>query len=363
LSFIGAIAVLGGRSLKEDEGEMSPSTTKRCALLKVETLEDRTAPAVHSLTTAVVYLEAMKVSGPSAIVTADLNRDGRADLAIAHKGTRDVTVRLARPDGSFQDEMRFPIEGSGPDALLVIDFNGTGHLDLVSVALDNNEVFFLAGNGDGTFRKPVPLASEELRAAEAILAGTDTGEGRLPLESGHGADRTTMARGNDVDEPDRVKAVSAESLMQSAAGGGSRTTGEFQRGDAQENEEFAAPTTSPGLSLPFVRLEGRRLSLPDVFVINGPGCTTEAGILSERGAAQESPQDSRDRAEAVPDPAIDESGPNRFRLPCDDVIYPDDRDSVPGRWGIAETLAGTIMIGGFVNDIPITLSKRRNIAI
>src|SRR5258708_1569130 len=144
--------------------QMSASGSKCQALLALEKLEDRTAPAGNSLAAASLpaipvsmgvsfpALAAMTIPVRHRSVTADLDGDGIVDLAIVNRGSRDVSVLLGLGDGAFGNEMRFPVGIADPDTLVVGDFSGNGHLDLAGISLESHEVFVLRGKGDGTFQ-------------------------------------------------------------------------------------------------------------------------------------------------------------------------------------------------------------------
>jgi hypothetical protein len=67
-------------------------------------------------------------NGPRSIVIADLNGDGKADVAISNVGWNDISLLLGNGDGSFQQPVNFGMDGAGP--LAVADFNGDGSPDL-----------------------------------------------------------------------------------------------------------------------------------------------------------------------------------------------------------------------------------------
>ena len=90
-------------------------------------------------------------TGTRSIVTADFNRDGRLDLAVANQESNDLNILLGNADGTFQTPVNYAI-GSGPQSVTFGDLNEDGNLDLVTANEDSNDVTILLGNGDGTFQ-------------------------------------------------------------------------------------------------------------------------------------------------------------------------------------------------------------------
>src|SRR5215831_6356775 len=106
---------------------------------------------------------------PDGVAIADLNGDGKADLAVANSSTSttinqgDVGVLIGNGDGTFQTVVPYSASEFGAAAIKVADMNGDGIPDVVVVncsAISGNcnggggNVGVLLGNGDGTL-KPV----------------------------------------------------------------------------------------------------------------------------------------------------------------------------------------------------------------
>src|SRR5205814_2882547 len=87
-----------------------------------------------------------------AVAIADLNGDGKLDLAVAAPGgsAKPVAVLLGNGDGTCQARVE---SGSGVDGPIAIaDLNGDGKPDIVASNYGSNAVTVLLGNGDGSFR-------------------------------------------------------------------------------------------------------------------------------------------------------------------------------------------------------------------
>src|SRR5437870_489925 len=62
---------------------------------------------------------------PLAVVLADVNGDGKLDLALANHGSNTVSVLLGNGDGTFAAKQDFAT-GSAPFSVAVADVNGDG---------------------------------------------------------------------------------------------------------------------------------------------------------------------------------------------------------------------------------------------
>jgi FG-GAP-like repeat len=89
--------------------------------------------------------------GPSSVVLADFNGDGKTDLAVADLSASAVSVSLGDGTGTFPTVTDYPV-GRSPSSIAVGDFNKDGKLDLVVANRLNGSVIFLLGDGTGSFR-------------------------------------------------------------------------------------------------------------------------------------------------------------------------------------------------------------------
>ena len=90
---------------------------------------------------------------PIALAIADLNRDGKPDLAVVDLGNDALSVLLGKGDGTFGAHVDYAT-GSFPVSIAIADFNADNSQDL-AVANQNNAgtVSILFGKGNGTFKK------------------------------------------------------------------------------------------------------------------------------------------------------------------------------------------------------------------
>jgi hypothetical protein len=97
---------------------------------------------------------------PIAVSTGDFDADGKLDLAVANDGypSGTVSVLLGVGNGAFAAPIPYAVGPAYPFSVAVADLNGDGRLDLAVVTGTDNQapgsVAVLMGNGDGTFQPP-----------------------------------------------------------------------------------------------------------------------------------------------------------------------------------------------------------------
>ncbi len=149
---------------------------------------------------------------PRSVAVADLNRDGRLDLAFAR--ANEVTVLLGEGTGRFQPAVKYA-GAALPQVILAADFNRDGAPDLVTAGYDDVAVLFL-GNGDGTFtRSTTPPTGIR---GDSLVARDFNRDGNLDIATHHsGGIAVVPGRGDGTFGAPIVTTVSPEGAALDAA--------------------------------------------------------------------------------------------------------------------------------------------------
>jgi hypothetical protein len=127
------------------------------------------------------------------VVVADFNGDQKKDVATADYGG-NVSVLLGKGDGTFQAHLDFPVDSQAMD-VAVADLNGDGWQDLVTANNGASSVSVLLGNGNGTFQGRVDYATGT--SPDAVAIADVNGDGKQDLVSANsGANSVSVLMGN-----------------------------------------------------------------------------------------------------------------------------------------------------------------------
>ena len=87
-----------------------------------------------------------------ALALADVNGDGKPDIAVIDRHGYSVSVLLGNGNGTLQTQNTFSTGPFSPNSLAAGDVNGDGIPDFVLAG--HNELIVLLGNSNGTFQAP-----------------------------------------------------------------------------------------------------------------------------------------------------------------------------------------------------------------
>jgi hypothetical protein len=120
-------------------------------------------------------------NGPQIPATGDFNSDGILDLVVCNRYAATVSILLGNGDGTFQPHVDYQAGKISADHVAVGDFNGDGKLDLVVANVMDDTISVLLGNGDGTFQSPVAYSTGSGTAPGWTSVGDVNGDGNLDL--------------------------------------------------------------------------------------------------------------------------------------------------------------------------------------
>jgi hypothetical protein len=108
------------------------------------------------------------------VAVADVNGDGKPDLAVANSNQGTVGVLLGNGDGTFQAAVSYSLGGLGAGWVAIADVNGDNKPDLAVASCGTSScssaVGVMLGNGDGSFQAAVSYGSGGIGAASVAIA-------------------------------------------------------------------------------------------------------------------------------------------------------------------------------------------------
>ena len=114
-------------------------------------------------------------TSPYSVAAADLNGDGKPDLAIANAGSNNVSVLLNQGNGTFAAKVDYAA-GTNPNSVAVADLNGDGKPELAITNSSSSNVSILVNQGNGTFAAKVDYGAGTLPTS--IVAADLDGDGK-----------------------------------------------------------------------------------------------------------------------------------------------------------------------------------------
>jgi hypothetical protein len=121
---------------------------------------------------------------PADIEAAELNGDGHVDLAVVNWGSRDVVLYFGRGSGDFSAALSIPHGGVAAYSLDVADLDGDGDTDLV-VGDAGGDVRIFENDGGGTFEVGPVLAAD--RGLRSVVIADLNGDGLPDIATANAA--------------------------------------------------------------------------------------------------------------------------------------------------------------------------------
>ena len=134
----------------------------------------------------------MPPDAAAAIGIGDFNRDGKLDLVTVGQfgSAGQAGILLGNGDGTFTPGESYDI-GADPQSVAVADLNGDGKLDLAIADIFAGSIDILLGNGDGTFRQGAIVPT--LAFPGSIQQADFNGDGKVDLAVATGSGPTVIS--------------------------------------------------------------------------------------------------------------------------------------------------------------------------
>ena len=156
-----------------------PLNRHRLGLLLGSSLFVSSAALGQTFSPLVSY-SATSGGSPQAVTTADFNKDGRLDVAIANYAGHSVAVLLGQANGTLGTAATYGSGASGyPQGIATGDFNGDGRPDLVVANSNSNTLGVLLAQANGTFGAVTTYAAGTYTSQVAV--GDINKDGKLDL--------------------------------------------------------------------------------------------------------------------------------------------------------------------------------------
>ena len=134
---------------------------------------------------------------PYSVTSADFDGDNNPDLAVADRNSNSVSVRLGDGSGGFGPKTDFPLPttSSRPESVTSADFNGDGNPDLAVANRGSTNVSVLLGDGSGGFGAKTNFTAST--GPRSVTSADFNADGRPDLAVANGGrDTVSVLRGD-----------------------------------------------------------------------------------------------------------------------------------------------------------------------
>ncbi|WP_433985316.1 MBG domain-containing protein [Tunturiibacter empetritectus] len=117
-------------------------------------------------------------TAPNSLVAADINGDGKLDLAVTYSSTKKIGIFRGNGAGAFAVQATLLSTGTTPTSIVAGDFNADGNVDLAVANSGQTTASLFLGNGDFTFQTPTTptVAKTPIAVASADFNGDGTSD-------------------------------------------------------------------------------------------------------------------------------------------------------------------------------------------
>jgi VCBS repeat protein/Big-like domain-containing protein/exosortase sorting signal-containing protein len=114
------------------------------------------------------------------VVASDVDRDGKLDLVVANFGSNTFTVLRGNGDGTFAAAVAFAT-GSGVRGIALADLDGDGRLDVAAAAASSGQVFLHFGTTAVKANPPTSVVATPGSAQVRVAFAAPTDAASLPV--------------------------------------------------------------------------------------------------------------------------------------------------------------------------------------